>query len=167
MRKFCNKTGLSDEKLQKIANSPIDSSTNKKASQVMGFTGAFGFGLADVYVTDTVDKILSQHPEFSKEIENMIIRIHQEDYGDISADEYYFNGEQRYLAGSAYGIFARYNTQYGVICFENFDTLSLFFVPEEEPFRRKVRRIQEEIRDKKYSLRKQMDALQKELDQLN
>ena len=166
MRKFCNKTGLSDEELQKIANSPLGSKTKKKAGQVLGFMGAFGFGLADVYVTDAVDKIISRHPEFSKEIENMISRIHKEDYGNISADERDLNGEQRYFAGTSYGVVARYDTKYGVICFEGFDTMSLFFVPEDEPFRRKVSRIQEAICNKRCSLVSQIDTLQKELDQL-
>ena len=129
MRFFCTTKRPSAEAIRKLAETPV--SKNKKAGQIMGFEGAFCFALPDVYVSDEVEKILEQFPDFSEVLFSLLKRTADNDYGDISSDDLSENIENRYLGFTSWGIVAKYQTEHGCIRLEVFRHAALLFLDGE------------------------------------
>lgn len=107
---------------------------NKKAGEIMGFAGAFGFALPPVYLSDYIQTVLDKDPDFADEIDNFVRKIYRNDYGEVSEWQEEDNRETRYCCGCASGIIARYTSEkHGTVCFKCYRDFCVFYSPCEKP----------------------------------
>lgn len=107
---------------------------NKKAGEIMGFAGAFGFALPPVYLSDYIQTILDKDPDFAEELKGYVKRIYRDDYGEVSEWQDEDNKETRYFCGCASGIIACYTSEkHGTVCFKCYRGFCVFYSPCEKP----------------------------------
>lgn len=104
----------------------------KHPEQIGGYEGIFLFTLLDVYISERVDDVIALSPDFSETLNTLLVRFKKEDYGEVTKDEEWDNGEIRYLSSSPGGMLARYNTDFGVIIYESFFDMSLLYFEDED-----------------------------------
>ena len=132
MRLFFRETGPSKEMVQDLAEARIGK--NKKAGEIAGFAGAFGFSLPPVYLSDYIQTVLDKDPAFEEELEDFIKRLYRDDYGDVSDKQDEDNKETRWFCGCAAGIVARYYSGiHGAVWFKCFRGFCIFYSPVEKP----------------------------------
>jgi len=79
----------------------------KNPERISGYAGFF-FKLYDIYAIGRLESLISNDPKILDELLKLIQRYKSEDFGFVTADEYYDNMEGRYLCGSCVWSIARY-----------------------------------------------------------
>ena len=125
MKLFCRPAPPDPDAIRRLARTPLGSG-GKRAGQVLGFIGTFGFSLPPVYLSRRLAKLLEIAPDFSAQLDALVQRICRGDYGSISDADKAENVEIRYLSGHWLGMTARYETAVGVICFRAYRCAALF-----------------------------------------
>lgn len=83
-----------------------------------GFDSVFSLRLPRVFLTETLWNKCKNTDGALEILDDILSRITKEDYGEVTADESDFNGEQRWLACSFNGVIGRYKTALGTIKFD-------------------------------------------------
>lgn len=105
MRLLFEEKKVDPEKLMKLAETRIGGEKGKRAGQINGFWGTFGFGVEDVWLSDPVDEAAGNIC-FLKELLDIIPRFRKDDYGLYvcpmkiwvsNVDERYFGTGSRLL----------------------------------------------------------------------
>ena len=80
MRLFFSDKGMEPEKLAQLAETRIGGN-GKKAKQIQGFQGMFGFSLEDVWLSDAVEEAMAGNLTFMGELVEILKRFIRADWG--------------------------------------------------------------------------------------
>lgn len=118
--------------VEKTKNSIKQVYGTEKALNVSGVEGTFLATIPDVYISGGVEAIIRKDRSFSEDIMDLLYRFFRDDYGLVDQDTKMDNTETRYLCGVFRNMFARYETQKGMVCLSVFDDNSLVYLEGED-----------------------------------